>query len=638
MTALPASRASAALAAGLLALALPRLAACTDHEPAGHSGTSAQSGTSTSSGEARAGQSGTSTSSGGQFGTPTSSGEAPGGQSGTPTSSGEAPGGQSGTSTSPGEARGARPNVLLIVADDLGYTDLGAFGSEIATPNLDALADEGLLLAQFYASAMCSPSRAMLLSGVDNHLAGVGTLHEKIADNQRGRPGYEGHLSARIAPLPAILRAHGYRTYMAGKWHLGESEAQSPAAAGFERSFALVESGASHFADMLSLSDPRPALYREDGEPVERLPEDFYSSRFYADRVIDYIADGLRDGQPFFAYLAFTAPHFPLQAPDEAIARYAGRYDAGYDELHRQRLAALEERGLVPPGIEPFPRLPAERPWAELDPGERRVSARRMEVYAAMIDELDRHVGRVLDFLKSTGEYENTLIVFLSDNGAEGHWLHQGLRPLAEYAAECCDDTLENMGRPGSYTMLGPNWARVATGPYRLFKGFTSEGGIRVPAIVHYPRASVKGVVVDQPLTIMDVVPTVLELAGIPHPAPGFEGREVLPLQGRSLAPLLAHGDATVHPEFSVGWEFLGKRAYRLGDWKIVWQPGQPAWEPWPAGIATGRWQLYDLARDPAELRDLGEEHPDKLREMIGLWETYARASGVVHPDWISDY
>lgn len=550
---------------------------------------------------------------------------------------------EAGSTTPPADAVAAdarsRPNILLIVADDLGYTDLGAFGSEIDTPSLDALASDGLLFSQFYASPMCSPTRAMLLSGMDNHRAGLGTLHEKLADNQRGQPGFEGYLPERVAKLPELLQAGGYRTYMAGKWHLGEDERNSPAAAGFDRSFALIESGAGHFGNMLSLSDPRPAIYREDGRLVDRLPGNFYSTRFYAERIIDYIEEGRGEGRPFFAYLAFTAPHFPLQAPASSIAKYAGRYDAGYDVLHRQRLERLQELGLVPGGVEPFPALPAGRPWAELSPEERTISARRMEIYAAMVDDLDRYVGEVIEYLRKTGEYDDTLIFFLSDNGAEGHWLHQGLQPLQEWSETCCDNSYENMGAADSYVMLGPNWARAATGPYRLFKGFTSEGGIRVPAIVRYPAGSAGSARTSRPLTAMDVMPTVLEAAGIEHPAPRFAGREVLPLQGRSLMPLLENRNRAAEDEtFAMGWEFLGKRAYRLGDWKIVWQPAQPEWGPWPGGIRTGQWQLYNLAEDPAERYDLSLERPQKRDEMIALWEAYARDNGVIHPDRISGY
>ncbi|MCC5867009.1 MAG: arylsulfatase [Gammaproteobacteria bacterium] len=532
-----------------------------------------------------------------------------------------------------------RPNFVVILADDLGYTDIGAFGGEIRTPHLDALAREGLVFSNFYASPACSPTRAMLMSGMDNHRAGLGNLAERLSPNQVGQPGYEGFLPAQVAALPEVLRAAGYRTYMTGKWHLGLEEGNSPAAAGFDRSFALAPSGASHFSDMLPVRGPGRAIYREDGRLVESLPEDFYSTRFYTERLIEYIDENRDSGQPFFAYLAFTAPHFPLQAPDESIARYADRYDEGYDALHAQRLHRLEQLGLIQAGIEPYPRQRSERPWSELDAQERQVSARRMEIHAAMVDDMDRYIGRLISYLRDTGQYEHTVIVFLSDNGAEGRWLHQGLTPLKAWADECCDNSLENMGRPGSYVMLGANWARAITGPYRMFKGFTTEGGIRVPALLHAPALVAEGRQVDEPVTVMDVMPTLLDLAGIGHPAPHFEDREVMPMQGRSMRPVI-HGIGTVADEqgFAMGWELQGKRAYRLGEWKIVWQPAQAGWAPWPSAVRVDDWQLYHLGEDPAELHDLSARHPEKREELIGRWAEYARRNHVILPDRVGDY
>ena len=331
---------------------------------------------------------------------------------------------------SSGAVDASRPNILLIVADDLGYTDLGVFGGEVDTPNLDKLAADGRMFSQFYASSMCSPTRAMLLSGMDNHLAGVGNLYAKLADNQKGQTGYEGISRQPRCLIAELLQAEGYRTYITGKWHLGESEEHSPPAKGFEKSFVLAESGAGHFSDMQSLSGPGTAIYRENGRKIDALPEDFYSTRFYADKMIDYIYQDLGDNRPFFAYLAFTAVHFPLQAPDASIRRHSGKYDQGYDALHAQRFQRLKELGILPADTEPFPPLPAEKSWDRLDEQERKVSARRMEIYAAMIDDLDRYVGKVIGYLKDVGELENTLVFFMSDNGAEGHRLDDGLLPL----------------------------------------------------------------------------------------------------------------------------------------------------------------------------------------------------------------
>ena len=355
--------------------------------------------------------------------------------------------------------------------------------------------------------------------------------------------------------------------------------------------------------------------------------------------MIDYIDQGLGDGKPFFAYLAFTAVHFPLQAPAASIQKYTGKYDQGYDVLFAQRFHRLKELGIIPADTEPFPPLPAEKSWDQLTEQERKISARSMEIYAAMVDDLDRYVGRVIDYLKDIGEYENTLVFFMSDNGAEGHRLDDGLLPLQEWSHQCCDNSYDNMGKADSYVMLGPNWARAAVGPFRMFKGFTTEGGIRVPAFIHYPAVIQGGEMRKEMLTVMDVMPTLLEFAKVSHPGTEFGGRDVLPMQGSSLAGLLGRSAAaTGEKDFSMGWELLGKRAYRAGDWKIVWQPEQETWEPWADGIKTGQWQLYNLAHDLAEMHDLSGQHPQKLDTLITMWEKYVQENGVILPDWISGY
>jgi arylsulfatase len=527
------------------------------------------------------------------------------------------------------------PNILLIVADDLGYSDLGIYGGEIRTPNLDALARGGVRFTQFYASPMCSPTRAMLLTGIDHHPAGLGNLVERLSDNQQGQPGYEGHLNSRVATLAEILRDWGYRTYMAGKWHLGSGPGQDPSQRGFERTFALLESGAGHFQNMLPLLGPGQAEYSEDGARLEALPERFYSSRFYVRRMIDYLQGDQGDERPFFGYLAFTAPHFPLQAPAESIARYRGRYDRGYDAIHAERLQRMRQLGLVPENVRPFPQLASEPPWSELTVEERSSQARLMEIYAAMIDDLDRYTGELIDFLKAHGLYENTVIFFLSDNGAEGHYLHWGLDPLVPWAERCCDNSLANMGHPDSYLMLGPRWARVSTAPFRMFKGFTSEGGVRVPAFVHFPQRFAGGRISRSLATVKDVMPTLLALAGSEHPGTRFGGREVLPMQGESMLALLQGTTARVHdPDFYIAWEMFGKRGVRSGDWKILWETADARWWDTAAlGIRRNSWQLYDLAGDPAEMTDLSAAQPQRLEAMIELWERYARDNGVIIPD-----
>jgi arylsulfatase A-like enzyme len=539
----------------------------------------------------------------------------------------------SGAATVPAPA--AKPNILLIVADDVGWSDLGFQGSEIATPNLDALAQGGVSFSQFYASPMCSTTRSMLLTGVDNHLAGLGNLVERLSNNQKGQPGYEGRLNSNVVTLAEILQQQGYRTYLSGKWHLGKGDGAAPQQRGFDRSFALLESGAGQFGNMLPLLGPGIAEYMEDGVMLQSLPDDFYASESYVQKLAGYLQHDSRSDKPFFAYLAFTAAHFPLQAREESIARNRGKYDAGYEAVHAGRMQRLQDLGLVAAGGTGFPQLDTEPSWSELTEQQRQVEARRMEIYAAMIGDMDAQVGVLIDQLKRSGQYDNTLIVFLSDNGAEGHYLQWGLDPLVPWAASCCDNSLDNMGAADSYLMLGPSWARVAMAPFRMFKGFTSEGGIRVPAFVHFPARFDGGRNSNALLHVTDIVPTVLDVAGVAAPPGQFNGRSVAGIQGKSLLPLLqGRANEVRGPGDYLGWEVFGKRAIRQGDWKIVWEaPFSGWWDSAAMGIKRDQWQLYNIRQDPAELTDLSASEPGKLRALELLWERYAAENGVVIPD-----
>ncbi len=517
-----------------------------------------------------------------------------------------------------------QPNFLIIVADDLAYTDLGVYGGEIGTPNLDALAREGMMFTQFYAASTCSPTRSMLLSGTDNHVAGLGTMAGDHVGEQKDAPGYETYLNFRVASLAEVLRDAGYDTYMTGKWHLGMEEHTGPAARGFQRSFALLDGGAGHFDDMGMFSTARPGQFRRDGEAVS-LPDDFYSTRDYAESMIEYIGTNREGGQPFFSYLAFTAPHWPLQAPDSSIARFAGRYDAGFEELHASRLGAMKRLGLIAEDVRPHPGLAGEPRWGDLTEEDRRVESRKMEVYAAMISDLDTYVGRVLDHLKSIGEYENTFIFFMSDNGAEGHHLERVFESLPGYLAECCDNSYDNMGRANSYFGYGPSWARAGVGPFRMYKGYANEGGIRVPAIASFPGRIASRGLHRGLATVKDVMPTLLELAGAIHPADEggmYEGRPVESMTGRSMVPLLSGQTESVHGEEPIAaWELFGRRSVREGSWKLVWTT---------APYGPDGWELFDLASDPGEINDLAESEPARLQNMIGLWESYVEDNGVV--------
>ena len=533
-----------------------------------------------------------------------------------------------------------RPNVLLIVADDMGFTDLGVFGGEIGTPNLDQLANNGLRLTNFHVAPTCSPTRAMLLSGTDSHIAGLGNMDGEIAPNQEGHPGYEGYLNFRVAALPELFQDAGYDTYMAGKWHLGLTGETNPAARGFDRSFAILPGGGGHFANMLPIVGPETAKYSEDGETIEALPEDFYSTRSYTERMIEYIDAGRDSGNPFFAYLAYTAPHWPLQAPPESIARYHGNYDAGYDVLRSQRLQRLKGLGLVGADVEPFPRLLGEKAWDDLSVEEQRYQSRLMEIYAAMVGDVDVYVGKIVDHLKSIGEYENTLIVFMSDNGPEAHHLEDGWPSLADWVEECCDNSYENIGNPDSYVWYGPGWGQAGNVPLRMFKGYASQGGVRVPAFFHFPRGFRVDASTDEMTTVKDVMPTLLEFAGIEHPGGGeFRGRDVVRMQGRSMMALLTGVSDSVRQSGDyMGWELFGKRAIRQGDWKINYLPQHEVRDGVVPVVTTDTWQLYNLSDDPAEMHDLSASHPDKLAEMIALWDDYVERNNVILPDETSGY
>lgn len=516
------------------------------------------------------------------------------------------------------------PNILLIVVDDVGFTDLGSFGGEIETPNLDKLAYEGMRLSNFHTASTCSPTRAMLLTGADNHLVGLGNMHEELAPNQKGKPGYEGHLNTRAANLAEVLQDAGYNTYMTGKWHLGLEETQSPAARGFEKSYALLNGGGGHFNNLGLFG--RAAKYREDGKLV-RLPKDFYSTRFYTEKMLEYIDSGKRkeESKPFFAYLAYTAAHWPLQAPDASIAKYEGRYHQGYDKLHQQRIDGAMSKGVVPAGSLPVPRLDGELAWVDVDAKQRKREARKMEIYAAMLDDVDIYIGQLIEKLKATGQYDNTVIFFMSDNGAEGHDETHGLAELIPWIETCCNNRYENMGKADSYLLTGPNWARASIGPARHFKGMTTEGGIKAPAFIFYPQKKFKHAVSSQFFTVQDVMPTLLELAGVDQPQGQFLGRDILPSSGVSM--LASHKSSPKLTE--AGWELMGKRGYRLGDWKVVHLP---------VPYGNGAWQLYNLAQDPRELQDLSLAQPQKLLDLIGAWERYADANNVILPDWVSGY
>ncbi|MBB5684700.1 arylsulfatase [Sphingobium boeckii] len=515
-----------------------------------------------------------------------------------------------------------RPNFLVIVADDLGYSDIGAFGGEIDTPNLDALAKKGVKLTAFHTAPTCSPTRSMLLSGTDNHLAGVGAMAELIAPNQRGKPGFEGYLRPNVASLAELLGANGYRTLLSGKWHLGLTPDQDPHARGFQRSFTLLQGGHNHFGLATSNALIKGTTYRENGDTLPGVPQDFYSSDYFATKLVQYLDEtkqGVDGAKPFFAYLAFTAPHWPLQAPKADIERYRGRYDAGFEVLRARRLKRQVELGLI--DADTAAHAPVlKKDWDALSVEEKKTAARDMEIYAAMVDRLDKNVGRVIAELKRTDEYDNTVILFLADNGAEGldiaHSEMAGINTLDDGA----DNSFDNRGSATSYVAYGPGWAQAATAPSWLFKAYATEGGTRTVAFVGGKDFKRSGGLGGAFTSVADVVPTFLELAGVPDHKGQFQGRAVEPIRGKSWVPYLkGKTDRVYATGDTIGTELFGSRALRQGDWKIT-DPG------------TGAWQLFNIAEDPGETRDLAKDNPERLAELTAGWDVYAKEVGIIIP------
>ncbi len=507
-----------------------------------------------------------------------------------------------------------QPNILLIVADDLGFSDIGSFGGEIATPTLDRLANEGLQLSNFHVLPSCSPTRSVLLSGTDNHVAGMGTMGELLSPEMEGHPGYVGYLNFEVAALPEVLNAGGYHTYMAGKWHLGHEEDTTPHARGFDETFALLPGGGSHWSDQKPLSPPQIMVYSRNGEKVDSLPGDFYSTTYYTDTILNSIDQGKDDGKPFFAYLSYTAPHDPLHAPKAYIDKYRGKYDKGWDVLGEQRLQSLKALGIVHKDTKSFPRLASVKAWNEMSTEAKAEAARDMEVYAAMIDYMDEQIARVFDYLKEIGEYDNTMIIFLSDNGANGH-LPTAYPGQTDEFLNSFDNSLENRGLINSFIETGPGWAQASMAPSRMFKAFTAEGGIRAPLMVKLPGAMPNaGTMNHSFFHVRDIMPTILDVAEV-ELTQTVNGRPVVPMQGGSVLDFLSGKAKSPYVGADqVGYELFGMKAFFDGDWKILWMP--PPFGP-------GDWQLYSLSEDPGELIDLSDQHPEKLAKMISQWERY---------------
>lgn len=514
-----------------------------------------------------------------------------------------------------GLAAGSRPNILLIVADDMGYQDLSVFGSEIPTPSIDSLFNSGVMLTNFYTSVACQPTRAMLMSGMDHHLAGVGSQSRVVEGNMA----YQNRLIEDVASIAERMGDLDYHTSMVGKWHLGMEEGQAPAERGFERSFVLLEPGAFHF-DLIGYGSRDGVHYEHDGEPVTSLPDDFYSTITYTDHMLGFIDEASAADRPFFGYVAYTAPHWPIQALDEDMAKVRGRYDEGYDVIRERRFARLKQLGLIPADAQ-APQLAAGfTPWAELTPERQAEEVAVMEAYAAMVERMDAEIGRMIDHLETIGELDDTLILFMSDNGAEGTRDDGGF--LAEYRSQF-DNSRENTGRRDSYRLIGLGWGAAGAAADFLTKGALAQGGIHAPAAVSAPGLGLAPGRSDALIAALDIAPTSVELAGGTNTTT-VGGRDVLPMTGRSFAALLRGEIQTTRSKTeALVFEHGGQRAVFRGKWKALWMRE-------PNGI--GNWQLFDLAADPGETTDLAAANPEVMAELAAAYDAHAVAVGVIPP------
>lgn len=511
-----------------------------------------------------------------------------------------------------------RPNILLIVADDLGYTDLGCYGGDIKTPNIDLLARQGVQFINFHTAPLCAPTRAMLLSGNDNHTAGIGSMFPVKGTSREGKTGYEGYLTDRIATVAQVLKDGGYQTFMAGKWHVGFQDFSIPYAKGFEKSFVLLNGGANHFNNNPFIEN-EPPQYREDAQKV-LFPEGKYSTDVYTEKMMGYINERQKD-KPFFALLTYTSPHWPLQVPADYIDKYKGQYDMGYDSLRVIRFNRQKAIGIIPSDAK-LPERPTDiKPWTALSEEEKKSESRKMELYAAMVENLDDHVGQLLQFLKQSGQYDNTIIVFMSDNGAAAEDFYNLPKGFGPFIRQHYNNDYENMGKPSSFVSYGPQWAQAGAAPFKLFKYYSTEGGIVAPLIITGKNVKNRSGFQNVFVTVMDIAPTFLELAGVKYPVI-YNKKKVTGMLGESALSFINGEKNTVHkPDYIFGLEHDGQCMLIKGNWKIT-NISDP--------LDETAFALYDLTRDRGESNDLSKSNPIKFKEMIDEWKKFTTKTGII--------
>ena len=515
-----------------------------------------------------------------------------------------------------------QPNIVLILADDLGFTDIAPYGSEISTPSLTALANEGLRFTNYHTAASCAPSRAMLLTGVDNHRAGVSNIPEAIPPDQSAVDNYQGVLGNNVVTVASLLEEAGYHTYMAGKWHLGKERHQLPGRRGFERTVAMADTGADNWEQKPYIPIYKKANWFADGEEME-LPKDFYSSRFLIDKTIEFIDSNRADGQPFFAYVPFQAVHIPVQAPQEFIEQYMGVYDVGWEQLRQDRLTKALELGVVAQGAA-MVEMSTTQDWDALPDDRKRYEAKRMAVYGGMVAAMDFHIGRLIEHLKATGQYDNTLFIFTSDNGTEVSGATDPSRVQAQvlirnqgYTSE-----YETLGLKGSFNSISPSFASASASPLAFYKFYAGEGGLRVPLIIAGQSVLNKGELNHALSHVTDITPTILSVAGVKAPDGRFGGRPIEAMIGRDLMPIIRGDVERVYAEDeTIGYEVGGNAALFRGDYKIVMNRGP---------VGDNQWHLYNIVSDPGETEDLADAMPERMQIMSRAYEQYVLENGVL--------
>ncbi|HET8735972.1 MAG TPA: arylsulfatase [Pricia sp.] len=500
-----------------------------------------------------------------------------------------------------------RPNIVLIMSDDMGYSDIAPYGGEIETPRLAKLAQNGLKFSQFYNAARCCPTRAALMTGCYPHQTGIGHMTNPPSDPQQhdyGVPEYQGFLNTRTVTLAEVLKEAGYRTLMTGKWHLGLDKNNWPLQRGFDKFYGIIPGACDYFKPV------HPRGITVDNDRIAITDPDYYTTDAFTDQAIQFINNpGTReDNAPFFLYLAYNAPHWPLQAPQEVIDKYKGRYGEGWSKIREERYARMKEMGLLDADWELTPQ--DARDWDSLDDEKKKEMDVRMATYAAMIDRMDQNIGKLVDSLKAKGQLENTVILFLNDNGACAEFSELGNGPA------------ENLETKKGGITLGRAWANAANTPYREYKHWVHEGGIATPFIVHWPKGIPKkrrGGIVHEYGFLPDIMATCLELSGATYPDK-YNGNTILPISGKSLVPLFKGEAGRLHTE-PIFWEHEGNKAVRLGKYKLVqlWEEGK-----------KDNWELYDMEQDRTEMHDLIEKMPEKAEELISLYTKWAQKNKVL--------